>query len=125
MKFQHLFPRRFCYIIVSALLCANYEHFKISDFFRKYSEIYFNFCKKILTRVLDSWADLKNFMRKVGEVTYTDAHVRSGEGKGEVCFKDRKGLYRAMKKLDKTKVAGKKIRLKIMVRLWSKNLDFV
>ena len=75
--------------------------------------------------MLDSWADLKNFMRKVGEVTYTDAHVRSGEGKGEVCFKDRKGLYRAMKKLDKTKVAGKKIRLKIMVRLWSKNLDFV
>ena len=54
-------------------------------------------------------------MRRVGEVTYTDAHVRSGEGKGEVCFKDRKGLYRAMKKLQKTKLAGKKIKLKIVV----------
>ena len=58
-------------------------------------------------------------MRKAGEVTYTDAHVRSGEGRGEVCFKDRKGLYKAMKKLQKTKVAGKRIKLKIVV---SKNI---
>ena len=58
-------------------------------------------------------------MRRAGEVTYTDAHVRSGEGRGEVCFKDRKGLYRAMKKLQKAKLAGKRIKLKIVVsELW-------
>ncbi|CBY09430.1 unnamed protein product [Oikopleura dioica] len=61
-----------------------------------------------------SWADLKNFMRRAGEVTYTDAHVRSGEGNGEVCFKDRKGLYRAMQKLNSTRLGGKKIRLRIV-----------
>jgi len=61
-----------------------------------------------------SWADLKNYMRRAGEVTYTDAHVRSGEGRGEVCFKDRKGLYRAMKKLQRAKLAGKRIKLKIV-----------
>ena len=54
-------------------------------------------------------------MRRAGEVTYTDAHVRSGEGRGEVCFKDRKGLYRAMKKLQRAKLAGKRIKLKIVV----------
>ena len=34
-------------------------------------------------------------MRQAGEVTYTDAHIRSGENRGEVCFKNRKGLYTA------------------------------
>ena len=84
-----------------------------------------------------SWADLKNFMRRAGEVTYTDAHVRSGEGNGEVCFKDRKGnnssdsplikieksgLYRAMQKLNSTRLGGKKIRLRIVVS-FSNNLS--
>jgi len=61
-----------------------------------------------------SWSDLKNFMRQVGEVTYTDAHIRSGENRGEVCFKSRKGLYMAKKKLDGTKLHGRRIRLKII-----------
>lgn len=61
-----------------------------------------------------SWSDLKNFMRQVGEVTYTDAHIRSGENRGEVCFKSRKGLYMAKKKLDNTKLHGRRIRLKII-----------
>ena len=46
-------------------------------------------------KIFDSWSDLKNFMRQAGEVTYTDAHIRSGENRGEVCFKNRKGLYTA------------------------------
>jgi len=45
--------------------------------------------------IFGSWSDLKNFMRQAGEVTYTDAHIRSGENRGEVCFKNRKGLYTA------------------------------
>ena len=66
-------------------------------------------------------------MRQVGEVTYTDAHIRSGENRGEVrflkfqnskfykvCFKSRKGLYMAKKKLDGTKLHGRRIRLKII-----------
>merc|ERR1711953_24643 len=61
-----------------------------------------------------SWSDLKNFMRQAGEVTYTDAHIRSGEHRGEVCFKNRKGLYTAKKKLDRTKLHGRRIRLKII-----------
>ena len=46
-------------------------------------------------KIFGSWSDLKNFMRQAGEVTYTDAHIRSGENRGEVCFKNRKGLYTA------------------------------
>merc|ERR1712137_1224677 len=61
-----------------------------------------------------SWSDLKNFMRQAGEVTYTDAHIRSGKNRGEVCFKNRKGLYTAKKKLDRTKLHGRRIRLKII-----------
>ena len=50
-----------------------------------------------------SWSDLKNFMRQVGEVTYTDAHIRSGENRGEVRFfrlsdfKVLKGLFQIPK----------------------------
>ena len=39
-----------------------------------------------------SWADLKDHCRKYGEVTYTDAHFRTGEGRGEVCFAERDDL---------------------------------
>jgi len=74
----------------------------------KYGMVVSNLTKKF------SWSDLKNFMRQVGEVTYTDAHIRSGENRGEVCFKSRKGLYMAKKKLDNTKLHGRRIRLKII-----------
>ena len=43
---------------------------------------------------LTSWAELKDHCRKFGEVTYTDAHFRSGEGKGEVCFAERGDMER-------------------------------
>ena len=40
-------------------------------------------------KLFHSWAELKDHCRKYGEVTYTDAHFRSGEGRGEVCFSER------------------------------------
>ena len=45
-----------------------------------------------LTCTIFSWAELKDFCRKYGEVTYTDAHFRSGEGRGEVCFAEREDM---------------------------------
>ena len=40
-----------------------------------------------------SWADLKDMMRKAGEVTYTDAHQRMGKNRGEVCFANSDDLH--------------------------------
>ena len=45
-----------------------------------------------------SWADLKDHCRKYGEVTYTDAHFRTGEGKGEVCFAERDDLEKGIRR---------------------------
>ena len=47
-----------------------------------------------------SWADLKDHCRKYGEVTYTDAHFRTGEGKGEVCFAERDDLEKGKRQKD-------------------------
>lgn len=43
-----------------------------------------------------SWADLKDMMRKAGEVTYTDAHQRMGKNRGEVCFANSEDLNAGM-----------------------------
>ena len=48
-------------------------------------------------------------MRKCGEVTYTDAHYRSGEGKGEVCFATRDDQDCCMKEMEGFEINGKKI----------------
>ena len=53
-------------------------------------------------------------MRKCGEVTYTDAHYRSGEGRGEVCFSDREGMERCLDEMD-----GHEINQKARVRNYS------
>ena len=45
-----------------------------------------------MTSNVFSWAELKDHCRKFGEVTYTDAHFRSGEGRGEVCFEAREDM---------------------------------
>lgn len=58
-----------------------------------------------------SWADLKDLFRKCGEVTYTDAHYRMGEGRGEVCFETRDGMEKAMKDLNGEEINGKRIKL--------------
>lgn len=48
-------------------------------------------------------------MRKCGEVTYTDAHYRSGEGRGEVCFASREDQDRCLDEMDGFEINQKKI----------------
>ena len=54
-------------------------------------------------------------MRKAGEVTYTDAHNRMGERRGEVCFEKRAGLYKAMRSFQNHKIHGRRIKIRITV----------
>merc|ERR1712003_605695 len=42
-----------------------------------------------------SWQDLKDFMRKVGEVTYGDAHGETGKNRGVVCYEREEEMQRA------------------------------
>lgn len=57
-----------------------------------------------------SWQDLKDYMRKAGEITYTNTHnIRSGEGIVE--FGSRSAMEYAIDKLDDTELDGRKIRL--------------
>jgi len=58
-----------------------------------------------------SWQDLKDFMRKAGDVTYTTVN-RGVRGEGLVEFSDRDGMDYALKELDDTKLDGNYIRLK-------------
>ena len=62
-----------------------------------------------------SWAELKDFMRQAGEVTYVDAHNRMGRGRGEACFISRDDMYKAKDTLDGKEINGKAIRLSIKV----------
>jgi arginine/serine-rich splicing factor 4/5/6 len=55
-----------------------------------------------------SWQDLKDFMRKVGDVTYAD--IRDGEGVVEFSSKD--DMKRAMRKLDDEDFKGRRIRIR-------------
>jgi len=57
-----------------------------------------------------SWQDLKDFMRKAGEITYTTVN-RGESGEGLVEFADRESMDYALKELDDTKLDGKRIRL--------------
>jgi len=54
--------------------------------------------------------DLKDFMKKAGEITYTTVN-RSKTGEGLVEFADREGMEYAVKELDDTKLDGRRIRL--------------
>ena len=47
-----------------------------------------------------SWQDLKDFMRKAGDVVYTDANGETGEGVVE--FSNREDMEEAVRKLDDT-----------------------
>merc|ERR1712117_650744 len=47
-----------------------------------------------------SWSELKDIFRKCGKVTYTDAHQRIGEGRGEVCFDSADDLKAALKEMN-------------------------
>jgi len=56
-----------------------------------------------------SWSELKDIFRKCGKVTYTDAHQRIGEGRGEVCFDSSDDLKAALKEMNGFEINGKKI----------------
>merc|ERR1712128_402623 len=57
-----------------------------------------------------SWQDLKDFMRKAGDITYTTVN-RGNRGEGLVEFTDREGMEYAIKELDDTTLDGTRIRL--------------
>ncbi|KAM4690946.1 serine/arginine-rich splicing factor 5-like isoform 2-T2 [Rhinophrynus dorsalis] len=57
-----------------------------------------------------SWQDLKDFMRKAGEVTYVDAH-RTNRNEGVVEFASYSDMKSAMDKLDGVELSGRKIKL--------------
>ncbi|XP_060006736.1 serine/arginine-rich splicing factor 6-like [Lagenorhynchus albirostris] len=59
---------------------------------------------------LCSWRDLKDFMRRAGEVTYADDHEeRTNEGVSE--FRSYSDMKRTLDKLDGTEINGRNIRL--------------
>ncbi|XP_064421082.1 serine and arginine rich splicing factor 5a isoform X2 [Latimeria chalumnae] len=57
-----------------------------------------------------SWQDLKDFMRKAGEVTFVDAH-RNNKNEGVVEFASYSDMKNAMDQLDGSELNGRKIKL--------------
>ncbi|XP_066245154.1 serine-arginine protein 55-like [Euwallacea similis] len=58
-----------------------------------------------------SWQDLKDHMRKAGEVTYADAH-KQNQNEGVVEFANFEDMKNAIEKLDNTEINGRRIRVK-------------
>ncbi|KAL1514060.1 hypothetical protein ABEB36_003383 [Hypothenemus hampei] len=57
-----------------------------------------------------SWQDLKDYMRKAGEVTYADAH-KQNPNEGVVEFATYEDMKNAIEKLDDTEINGRRIRV--------------
>jgi len=57
-----------------------------------------------------SWQDLKDYMRKAGDVNYADAH-RQKQNQGVIEFVHRDGMEKALETLDNTELNGRKIKL--------------
>ncbi|XP_030627668.1 serine and arginine rich splicing factor 5a [Chanos chanos] len=57
-----------------------------------------------------SWQDLKDLMRKVGEVTFVDAH-RTNKNEGVVEFASHSDMKNAIDKLNGTDLNGRKLKL--------------
>lgn len=57
-----------------------------------------------------SWQDLKDLMRKAGEITYADAHGQH-RNEGIVEFASRSDMKNAIEKLDNSELCGRRIRL--------------
>ncbi|XP_055631520.1 serine-arginine protein 55-like [Toxorhynchites rutilus septentrionalis] len=57
-----------------------------------------------------SWQDLKDYLRRAGEVIYADAH-RPRRNEGVVEFESRRDMEAAIDKLDDTDLSGRRIRL--------------
>ncbi|CAB4377215.1 unnamed protein product [Rhizophagus irregularis] len=58
-----------------------------------------------------SWQDLKDLMRKAGEVTFADCH-KDRDGEGVVEFSSYEDMKNAIRKLDDTELKGKRIILR-------------
>lgn len=73
----------------------------------------FNTKHRVVVEGLSSstdWRDLKDFFRRVAEVTFADAHrFRTGEGVAD--FRSREDLRRVIRELDDTKLNGRRVRL--------------
>merc|ERR1712227_878016 len=63
-----------------------------------------------------SWQDLKDFMRKAGEVTYGDAHGDCGKNRGLVCFVTKGDMERAVDELDGREINGREVKLSTRIR---------
>jgi len=63
-----------------------------------------------------SWQDLKDFMRKAGEVTYGDAHGEIGKNRGVVCFERKEDMERAVDDLDGREINGREVKLTAKIR---------
>merc|ERR1712227_1071389 len=63
-----------------------------------------------------SWQDLKDFMRRAGEVTYGDAHGEIGRNRGVVCYEREDDMKRAIEELDGREINGKEVKLTIRIR---------
>merc|ERR1712142_758899 len=63
-----------------------------------------------------SWQDLKDFMRKAGEVCYGAAHGDVGKNKGVVCYDRKEDAERAIDELDGRDINGRSVTLKFVVR---------
>jgi len=63
-----------------------------------------------------SWQDLKDFMRKAGEVTYGDAHGETGKNRGVVCYEREEEMQRAVDELDGREINGRAVKLTEKIR---------
>nr|XP_019534390.2 serine-arginine protein 55-like [Aedes albopictus] len=64
--------------------------------------------KNLSTRI--DWRQLKDYMRKAGQITFADAH-RDRQNEGIVEFETRHDMKRALKMFDDTELNGRYIRL--------------
>ena len=77
-----------------------------------------------LFNIILSWAELKDIMKKCGKVTYTDAHYRSGQGKGKVWYEKKEEMEKCLAEMDGYEIHGKKIRVRQLVSYKLQNSHF-
>lgn len=68
-----------------------------------------------------SWQDLKDFMRKAGDVVYTDVNGEAGEGVVE--FSNREDMEEAVRKLDDTEFKNRYDTAFIRIKMRSGAVD--
>jgi len=95
--------------------CAPWQIWQKKNYKSRFPQEQKNYLACFRKPLFFSWADLKDFFRAAGEVTYTDAHQRMGKNRGEVCFTTRDALHKAKDKFDGEEVNGRRIKIKITV----------